>query len=112
MPKRALFLILFAAVLVDRPAYGGSQGPLDAHAEIAAALFAASATQAAVEKAADAKISAQQAQIAALAAKVRAGQAKQAELTQAQESFITQLAASDRAYAAAIDSFRAHHGDP
>jgi len=37
---------------------------------------------------------------------VRAGQAKQAELTHAQEDFVSQLAAKDRAYAAAIDSFR------
>jgi len=103
---RALILMLVAAAIVAGPGSAGAQGAVDTKAEIAAALFAASATQAAVEKAEDAKITAQQGQIVALAAKVRAGQAKQAELTQAQQGFVAELAAKDRAYSAVIESFR------
>jgi tetratricopeptide (TPR) repeat protein len=96
---------LAVALLVAAPAMA-SGVVVDPHAEVAAALFAASATQAAAEKAADAKIVAQRAQIVALAAKVKAGQAKQAELTAAEDGFVAQLAAKDRAYAEAIDAFR------
>ncbi|HTX50364.1 MAG TPA: hypothetical protein VME40_13345, partial [Caulobacteraceae bacterium] len=100
-----LLLVVILAIAAFPLAASATQA-VDPHAEIAAALFAASATQAAVEKAADAKIVAQQAQITALAAKVRAGQAKQAELTAAQDGFVAELAAKDRAYAGAIDAFR------
>ena len=79
---------------------------IDAQAEVATALYAASATQAAAAKAADARITAQQAQIAALAAKVRAGAAQRAQLIAAEEGFVEELAANDRAYGAAIAVFR------
>ena len=106
MFRAALAVFAFAVTLTFGPAARAVEAPVDQHAEVAAALFAASATQAAVERATDAKISAQRAEIAGLAAKVRAGQAKQAELTAAQENFVTQLAAKDRAYSAAIAAFR------
>src|SRR5580692_5287224 len=93
MLRAALAVVAFAVTLTFGPAARAVESPVDQHAEVAAALFAASATQAAVERATDAKISAQRAEIAGLAAKVRAGQAKQAELTAAQEDFVAQLAA-------------------
>src|ERR1700733_11068952 len=58
---------------------------VDPHAEVAAAVFSAAATQEAAQKADDAKITAQRAEIVALSAKVRAGQAKSAQLVAAEE---------------------------
>ena len=78
----------------------------DPHAEVAAALFAASATQEAVVRAADAKLPADQAKIGALAAQVRAGKAERAQLIAAQDGFVAELAEKDRAYAQAIAAFR------
>ncbi|HEY5072248.1 MAG TPA: hypothetical protein VII63_09475, partial [Caulobacteraceae bacterium] len=46
---------------------------VDAHAEVAAALYAASATQAAFEKSADDRLRAQRVRIAALTAEVKSG---------------------------------------
>ena len=79
---------------------------VDAQAEVAAALFAASATQAATEKAANAQITALRAQITAMAAKVRAGQAGRAELVAAEQGYVAKLADTDQAYGAAIAVFR------
>ena len=79
---------------------------IEAEAEVATALYAASATQAAAEKAADARISAERTQIAALAAKVRAGEAQRAQLIAAKQAFVAELAAKDRAYGEAIAVFR------
>jgi len=105
MPR--LLVAALAALSIAGAAWAeAGQARVDAHAEIAAALYAASATQAAVERAADVTIVAQRAQIVALASKVRAGQARAAELAAAQEAFVAQLAAKDRAYAQAIASFR------
>jgi tetratricopeptide (TPR) repeat protein len=100
----ALATLAFLAAL---PAPALAAGAVvDAHAEVAAALFAASATQAAAEKVADTKIAAQHSQIVTLAAKVKVGQAKQAELTAAEEGYVAELAAKDRSYAEAINAFR------
>lgn len=80
---------------------------VDANAEVAAVLFAASATQAALAKSADAKLRAQQARIQELAASLAAGDRRhRAEMTAAQEAFIRDLAARDREYAAQIAVFR------
>ena len=95
------------ALLVALPAPALAAGAVvDARAEVAAALFAASATQAAAEKAADSKIAGQHAEIVTLAAQVKAGQAKQAELTAAEEGYVAELSAKDRSYAEAIAAFR------
>jgi tetratricopeptide (TPR) repeat protein len=80
---------------------------VDANAEVAAVLFAASATQAALAKSADAKLRAQQTRIQELAAELKAGDRRhRAEMTAAQEAFVTDLAARDRDYAAQISMFR------
>jgi hypothetical protein len=82
-------------------------GEVDVRAEIAAALFAASATQAAAEGVADAKIRAQRMEIEELRGKVRAGDAqRKAELTGAEEKYVAALSARDRAYAQEIAVFR------
>jgi tetratricopeptide (TPR) repeat protein len=80
---------------------------VDPKAEVAAALYATSATQAAAERAADAKLRTQRKEIDAVRAKVQAGTAQhQAELTAAEEKYVAELAARDRAYAHEIAVFR------
>ena len=65
----------------------GTIAQVDARAEVAAALFAASATQAAAERVADAKLRAQRKEIEGLRAQVRGGAAQlKAALTAAEES--------------------------
>lgn len=83
---------------------GRSAVAVDARAEVAAALYAASATQAASERAADARLRAARAEIARLAAQ---GASARAELVAAQERYVVDLAARDRAYAQEIGVFRA-----
>ena len=81
-------LALVWCVARSATAHGASAatGEVDVRAEIAAALFAASATQAAAERVADVKIRSQRKQIEELRAKVRAGDAKRkTELTAAEE---------------------------
>ncbi len=73
-------------------------------AEVASALYAASATQAAFERAADARLRAAQAEIARLAAR---GASARAELIAAQEAYVADLTQRDRAYAQEIGVFRA-----
>ena len=81
---------------------------VDARAEVTAALYAASATQAAGERVADAKVRAQRREIDELRAQVRAGAAQlKAVLTAAEERYVAALAARDRAYAQEIAVFRA-----
>ena len=81
---------------------------MDARAEVAAALYAASATQAAAERVADAKIRAQRIEIEGLRARVRAGDTQlKAALTAAEEAYVAALAVRDRAYAQEIAVFRA-----
>jgi hypothetical protein len=80
---------------------------VDVRAEIAAALFAASATQAAAERVADARIRLQRKEIEELRGKVRAGDTqRKAELTAAEEKYVAALAERDRAYAQEIAVFR------
>src|SRR5262249_13085507 len=80
---------------------------VDARAEVATAVFAAAATQAAAERVADAKIRAQRTQIEDLRAKVRAGDVqRKAELAAAEERYVAALAQRDRAYAQEIAVFR------
>lgn len=77
---------------------------IDARAEVAAALYAASATQAAAERAADARLRAAQSEIASLQSQ---GASARAELIAAQERYVADLARRDRAYAQEITVFRA-----
>jgi tetratricopeptide (TPR) repeat protein len=80
---------------------------VDAHAEVAAVLYAASATQAALAKSADARLRSQQDRIDVLAAELKTGDARhRSEMIAAQESFVAELAARDREYAAQIALFR------
>jgi tetratricopeptide (TPR) repeat protein len=80
---------------------------VDPKAEVAAALYAASATQAAAERAADAKLRAKRKEIEALRAQVQTGAAQhQAALTAAEEKYVAELTARDRAYAHEIAVFR------
>lgn len=79
----------------------------DPRTEVAAALYAASATQAATERLADARLRQERARIEGIARRARAGEAQaRAELASAQERFIADLAARDRAYAQEIAVFR------
>lgn len=86
---------------VTQPRSGAVQA--DARAEVAAALYAASATQAASERAADARLSQARAEIETLRAR---GAGARAELISAQERYVADLAARDRAYAQEIAVFR------
>jgi tetratricopeptide (TPR) repeat protein len=109
MPRTVLVATLVLMLAVGRaPGAFAQTAVVDAHAEVAAALFASSATLAAAQKASDARLTAAQARIAGLTAQVKAGDLKRrAELTAAQDAFIAQLADKDRAYAQAIAVFRA-----
>src|SRR5580704_8420434 len=95
----AVILLALAAT----PAFGAA---VDPHAEVAAALFAASATQAAEERVADATIRAERVQIDKLTAQVRTGEAQRAVLVAAQDHYVAQLAARDQAYSVEISVFR------
>lgn len=81
-----------------------------ARAEVAQALFAASATSAAAERAADARLTQQRRQIEQLQAQLKTAGGRNAtllaDLTRAQERFVEQLAERDRAYAQSIAVFR------
>lgn len=76
---------------------------VDARAEVAAAMYAASATQAAAERYADSKLRAQHAEIERLRASTKQ---VRAELTAAEEKYVADLAARDRTYAQEIAVFR------
>ena len=141
MAKPGLFVVLLLGLNLTAipPAFGLPSGAtvaqVDARAEVAAALFAASATQAAAERNADQQLRTQRKQIEELHARLRSGEAKLqialtdaragetkrqaelgelragtakllAELAEAQETYVAALAARDRAYAAEIAVFR------
>lgn len=76
---------------------------VDARAEVASALYAASATQAAAERVADAQLRAQAAEIERLR---REGRASRLEIAALQERFVDELTRRDRAYAQEIAVFR------
>jgi tetratricopeptide (TPR) repeat protein len=102
----ALALCPLAPALGQSPTSTIAQ--VDARAEVAAVLFAASATQAAAERVADAKMRAQRQEIDGLRTQVRGGAAQlRTALTTAEENYVAALAARDRAYAQEIAVFRA-----
>lgn len=98
----ACFAVLCVAAGAPALAQSGTV-QIDARAEVAAALYAASATQAAAERAADARLRAAQAEIARLQSQ---GASARAELIAAQERYVADLARRDRAYAQEIAVFR------
>lgn len=102
---RRFFVALIGGLLAAASTAQGVK--VDPHAEVAAVLFAASATQAALARSLDAKLKAQQERIAQLAAEIKGGDIRhRAEMVAAQESFVADLAAKDREYAAQIAVFR------
>jgi tetratricopeptide (TPR) repeat protein len=103
---RRLIAVLALALTIAAPATNAQQNStvqVDARAEVAAALYAASATQAAAERAADARLREAQAEIARLAAQ---GETARAQLAAAQEHFVEDLARRDRAFGQEIAVFR------
>ena len=102
--------LIVSALLLFWPLRALAQ--IDAHSEVAAALYAASATQAAAERLADARLRAQRKEIEGLRAALRAGDARlRAQLTAAEEAYVAALSARDRAYAQEIAVFRAAVSD-
>jgi tetratricopeptide (TPR) repeat protein len=79
---------------------------VNAQAEVTAAIFAARATDQAIERGLDAELRVKRQHILALEAEVKAGRAARLELTHAQKQFTDELAAKDRAYAVEISAFR------
>lgn len=81
-----------------------------ARASVAQAMYASTATAVAIERAGDARITEQRRQIEAMQARLQAlggtNAALEAEITAAQEHFVQELAARDRAYAQEIAVFR------
>jgi tetratricopeptide (TPR) repeat protein len=99
--------LLVVATALTAPVAFADAITVDPHAEVAAALYSASATLTAVQKADDDQLRASRARIGVLAAQVKAGDLqRRRELADAQESFVAQLADKDRAYAEAIVAFR------
>ncbi|HLY81251.1 MAG TPA: tetratricopeptide repeat protein, partial [Caulobacteraceae bacterium] len=101
----AMTAALFLGLAATMPAFAAA---VDSRAEVAAALFAASATQAAEQRVTDATIRAERAQIDKLTLQVRSGAAQRAALVAAQDHYVAELAARDREYSAEIDVFRGH----
>jgi hypothetical protein len=101
---------VFAVVLSISKGTAAS-ADIDARAEVAAALYAASATQAAAENQTDTKLKALRTSIDQLQEKVHSSVTEAAglrsELASAQEKFVANLAAHDRAYSEEIGVFRA-----
>ena len=80
---------------------------VDASAEVAAAVYMANATLVAFEKEADEKLRELHGEIETLQAEIATGNSQhREELAMAQQTFVTELAAKDRAYAQAIAAFR------
>ncbi len=81
-----------------------------ARASVAQAMYASTGTSAAIERAADARISEQRRQIEAMQTRLEqlggSNAALEAQITAAQERFVQELAARDRAYAQEIAVFR------
>jgi len=100
----AAFLGLHWAPLAAAPqALGGAAISIDASSEVASALYAASATQEAFARSADARIRELRGQIEALKLD---GAAAEAQLADKTREFVTELADRDRAYAQEIAVFR------
>src|SRR5688572_12763831 len=106
---RATLYVYLACAAVPVRAHPSAQPPTiariaaDARSEVAAALYAASATQSAALRAADAKLRALRTEIERLREE---RQQTATALAEAQEQYVTALAARDRTYAEEIRVFR------
>jgi tetratricopeptide (TPR) repeat protein len=110
--RLASTLIVLALGIHSQTAPAAGADSVDAQAEVAAVLYAASATQAALAKSVDAQLRSQQDKIAALSAELKAGNTRhRAEMTAAEEAFVAALAAKDRDYAVQIGVFRSSVDD-
>jgi tetratricopeptide (TPR) repeat protein len=111
---RAAVLVLAALVAGAAPLVAAAQpgrpaptAGINVQAEVAAAVYAATATHQAIERGLDGELKAKRQQIEALQARVKAGEkAAKAQLALAQKTFTDALAARDRLYAAEIAAFR------
>jgi hypothetical protein len=102
----AAALLVVVTALIASVAFADAVA-VDPHTEVAAALYSASATLAAAQKADDDQLRTARSRIGVLAAQVKAGDLQhRRELADAQESFVAKLAGKDRAYAEAIAAFR------
>ena len=101
-----------ATLFIPTPAVAVQQQDLNAaaRASVAQAVYAASATSAAAERHSDERLAEQRRRIESLQARLRTASNRNAqvvaELAQAQEGFVAQLAERDRAYARSIADFR------
>ena len=111
----ALLLIGIAIGMVEQPWIASAiAAPADlnaaARASVAQALYAASATSAAAERHSDERLAELRRRIESLETRLRTASNRNAqvvaELAQAQEGFVAQLAERDRAYAREIAVFR------
>jgi tetratricopeptide (TPR) repeat protein len=90
-----------------QPAHPAATAGINVQAEVAAAVYAATATHQAIERGLDTELKAKRQRIVQLEARVKAGEAAaQAELAEARKQFTDELAARDRVYAAEIAAFR------
>ena len=99
-------MIAIGALMASALAAPAFAAAIDSQAEIAAALYAASATQAATQRLTDKTIQAERQKIDALTAQVRSGAAQRAALVAAQNHYVAQLAALDQTYSVEIAVFR------
>jgi tetratricopeptide (TPR) repeat protein len=107
MKLTVVMAALLALALVAWPPAARSQASIvDSQMEVTTALVQSSITTEAIKKADDAKCRELQARIDALAAQVKAGKAKQADLTAAKEALVARLGETDAAYRAEIAAFR------
>jgi len=106
-----LALVAFASGAALGQPVANAVDRVDPRAEVAAALYAAAATQAAAQRETSATIRAQRTEIDRLRSQLGTEAADkahaQAALTAAEEDYVAALAASDRAYAQEISVFRA-----
>ncbi len=107
---KLLLIILFSGNLISLACAQSATAAIaqvDVHAEVNAALYAASATLAAAERMTDAKLLAQREEIDALRAKVQAGERQLNDaLSAAEASYVAALTERDRTYAHEISVFR------
>ena len=101
-----LAALLTFALAAWPPAAHAQASIVDTQMEVTTALVQSSLTIEAVKKADDARCRDLQARIDELSAQVKAGKAKQADLTSAKEALLTRLGDVDGAYKAEIAAFR------
>jgi hypothetical protein len=105
--QRWSFRVLPAVFMLISFGLAQNTNEVDPRSEVAAALYAASATQAAAERIADSKLRVKRAEIERLRIEIKAGEARhQSELTAAEESYVAAISEQDRVYAQQIASFR------